>query len=114
MKRVPLQRFTPLRRVSKKQRRYDDEFKRRRDYLLAPRSYGPVRCNVDGPTCLGMATEVHHRKLRSQGGTNEFINLIIVCSKCHRYIHEHPAWAYERHLLLRQAESESTFPRCLP
>jgi len=40
---------------------------------------------------------VHHRKLRSRGGTNELSNLVAVHHKCHNLgtnsIHLNPKWA---------------------
>lgn len=40
------------------------------------------------------AEHVHHRKLRSQGGRHEPINLLHVHEKCHRGIHSNPARSY--------------------
>jgi hypothetical protein len=37
-----------------------------------------------------MATDAHHRKLKSQGGKDEAANLLPVCSSCHRFIHLFP------------------------
>lgn len=37
------------------------------------------------------ALQVHHRKLRARGGTDDVGNLIAVCPDCHHWIHMHPA-----------------------
>lgn len=37
--------------------------------------------------------EVHHRKLRSQGGTWQPSNLLALHSECHRYVHANPTLA---------------------
>lgn len=43
---------------------------------------------------------IHHRKLRSRGGTNDLANLIAVHHHCHNLgtnsIHLNPAWATEQ------------------
>ena len=44
--------------------------------------------------------QVHHRKLRKHGGTNDRANLIMVCLDCHNHIHAHPAWSREVGLLV--------------
>jgi 5-methylcytosine-specific restriction endonuclease McrA len=34
--------------------------------------------------------EVHHRVRRADGGANAPANLVTLCSRCHRFMHEHP------------------------
>ena len=46
------------------------------------------------PDCTGTAVHRHHRKMRSQGGTDEEANIEQVCLACHDYIHAHPAKSY--------------------
>lgn len=46
------------------------------------------------------AVHTHHRKMRSQGGTDESVNLMKVCSWCHNEIHANPTWAYEQGYLV--------------
>lgn len=41
------------------------------------------------------AEEIHHRRLRSQGGADSMINLAHICGPCHRAIHADVATAYE-------------------
>lgn len=72
----------------------------RHRYLLAH-----PRCEVRGEWCNGAATEVHHRKRRSQGGPDRDENFVAVCRDCHHLIHERPAWAYENGWLVRSWDS---------
>lgn len=48
---------------------------------------------------LGPGANVHHRKLRSQGGANDPENMITVCGSgttgCHGWIHAHPKLSRE-------------------
>ena len=55
---------------------------------LTARSRG--RCEIALPRiCAGTATDPHHKKLRSRGGSNDLVNLIDSCRACHRAIHDH-------------------------
>ena len=47
------------------------------------------KCQVCGKEYSG---QVHHILPRSQGGTNELSNLIILCGKCHMVISPVPEW----------------------
>lgn len=58
-------------------------------------------CQVRADGCWGRATQSHHRKLRSQGGTNEPENLLRVCAPCHLSIHVHVADSVERGWIVR-------------
>jgi hypothetical protein len=63
-------------------------------------------CMIRYPNiCLVWATNEHHRKLRSQGGTDEGANLIPCCGSgttgCHGHIHANPAESYERGWLVK-------------
>jgi 5-methylcytosine-specific restriction endonuclease McrA len=56
--------------------------------------------------CSERATNVHHRKYRSRGGTNALDNLAHLCEPCHRFTH---AWALVSNkmgLSLHAGESE--------
>lgn len=44
--------------------------------------------------CSGRGEHVHHRKLRSQGGRNDPVNLMDVCRSCHSSIHRNPTKGY--------------------
>ena len=52
-------------------------------------------CEVTHPGCTGRAEHVHHVLPRSGGGHNHPDNLLDVCGAGHRYIHDHPRWAYD-------------------
>jgi 5-methylcytosine-specific restriction endonuclease McrA len=70
--------------------------------LVMARSHG--LCEV----CRSRPVEVpHHRKRRSQGGTNGLANLLGLCTSCHDGIHAEPAWAYSRGFLLRRDDLET-------
>jgi 5-methylcytosine-specific restriction endonuclease McrA len=85
---------------SRNQEAYETEFKRAREEV-ARRSHG--RCEARTPRCTLVAIHVHHRQLRSQGGTNALGNLLHTCLQCHVYIHDHPKLSYERGWLERGA-----------
>ena len=71
--------------------------RRRRHLSLLPRL-----CEAKiYPDCDGRAVHTHHRLLRSQGGSDDPENLLDVCAPCHQWIHDHPAEAYLRGLLIR-------------
>ena len=36
--------------------------------------------------CTHIATEMHHRKLRSRGGTDSSENILHLCNRCHERI----------------------------
>ncbi|HXA33387.1 MAG TPA: HNH endonuclease signature motif containing protein [Acidimicrobiales bacterium] len=60
------------------------------------------QCEVPGEHLGGLS--VHHRLRRSQGGTNDLENLLLVCARHHRHIHDHPAASYEAGTLLRRTK----------
>lgn len=66
------------------------------------------RCEarLDGCTYTPQETP-HHRKRRSQGGTNALGNLLAVCTLCHDWIHAEPAKARDLGLLLRRNDPET-------
>lgn len=51
--------------------------------------------------CSFLATEWHHRKMRSQGGGHEVVNGLAVCADCHRFFHENPVLAYHKGWLVK-------------
>lgn len=53
-------------------------------------------CEVRALGCQRWGVHMHHRKLRSQGGTDTVGNLMHVCGWCHRWVHEHPREARSR------------------
>lgn len=57
-------------------------------------------CEVSANGCGIKGHHLHHRLMRSQGGGHDPANLLLVCWRCHDYIHSHPEYAYERGWLL--------------
>ena len=73
------------------------------------------------PVCgeyLAELVAVHHRKLRSQGGTDSLANLIGLHSSCHniapKSVHQNPALAYERGWMVRSWGDPEKWPLTLP
>lgn len=54
---------------------------------VAVRARSQGHCEAD-PAHSG--THVHHRKLRSQGGTWDPVNLLHLCTRCHQLVHANP------------------------
>lgn len=40
-------------------------------------------CEARLPCCTNAGTDLHHKKARSQGGSNDPKNLILLCRSCH-------------------------------
>ena len=52
-------------------------------------------CEIAHPgVCTGRAEVRHHILMISQGGTDEASNTVDSCDADHKYIHDHPEWAY--------------------
>lgn len=81
----PIRRRTPLRT---KPRRDNDWEEARRVVYDRDRT-----CQADYPHSCGMGWHVHHIRRRSQGGTNDPWNLVLLCGIAHGYVHDHPAWS---------------------
>lgn len=45
---------------------------------------------------------IHHKLRRGQGGTNMMSNLLALCSRCHRLVHDNPEQSYLEGTLLRR------------
>lgn len=43
------------------------------------------RCQLHGPTCIGMATEMDHRIPVAFGGSDDDTNMQAVCRPCHQH-----------------------------
>lgn len=84
-------------------RAYEAEFQMVKAVVKA-RSKGV--CEAGTPVCTRVAVHVHHRKLRSQGGSNYPDNLLDLCFSCHDWIHLHPAASYEQGWLLHSTDDE--------
>jgi len=64
--------------------RYDDEWRRIRNNYIVDYPFCEV-CRKYGK--LVRATEVHHIKPISEGGSNDYHNLISLCHSCHTKAH---------------------------
>ena len=86
MKRTALKRKTPVKRQSANGAAYEMAYAKASAKVRA-RSGG--RCEIESThDCDGTATLFpHHRKLRSQGGSNDLCNLIDVCWTGHDWLH---------------------------
>lgn len=82
----PLKRRTPLRN----RRNRDTEWEQARQFVI---DRDRVCQASEHPHDCGMGWHVHHIKRRSQGGTNDPWNLVLLCGIAHGYVHDHPAWA---------------------
>lgn len=100
MKRTPLTRRTPLRIRGKRSAAWT----RSRTWCF-DRAHGRCEANIAAAACTGRAEHAHHRLMRSQGGSDDPSNLLAVCGRCHRHIHNNPGWAYERGFLLHRDAS---------
>ncbi len=89
---APLPRYTRLRPFSRKRaKRCKSRAACRR--IVFERDGGLCRCRVS-EFCTGKGEQVHERILRSRGGDiADPENCLLVCAPCHRYLHDHPAWA---------------------
>ena len=72
----------------------------------AVRSRSRGVCEAGTVACTGTATEAHHRKMRSSGGSHRPLNLLDCCTSCHSWIHDHPEASYEHGWLLHSWENE--------
>ena len=83
---------------------YEADFQKMKPIIKA-RSKGV--CEARTGVCTRRAVHVHHRKLRSQGGSNSPDNLIDVCFDCHDWIHLNPAASYEKGWLLHSTDDKT-------
>lgn len=94
MKRTPLTRKAPLKRSKWMRRRPSGSLPLQTRLAVLDRAQAKCeRCRVDGRY---RGLEVHHRRLRAQGGSDDVSNLVALCGGpqgCHRWAHENPARA---------------------
>ena len=101
-----MKRNKPFNRVSKKQDARLREL-RRVKLMVAERSGG--RCErmiLRGWSygcCDKLATDFHHKLLRSQGGQHTTDNVIHLCFWCHRWAHSNPKAAMAEGLVLKRS-----------
>jgi hypothetical protein len=113
IRRTPLERGvstlrrTPLKARSAKQARIDRqrvEVKRR---LLAERGGLCEARDLLPDTCMGVATDLHERKRRSQGGDPTGARgSLLLCRSCHRFATEFPVAAHAVGLVVWSWESD--------
>ena len=60
--------------------------------------------------CTGYREQLHHRKLRSQGGEHTVENLVGICHRCHYWLHAHPAIAYTNGWLVKGVKDPAKIP----
>jgi hypothetical protein len=105
-----LARRTAMSRRSAKGQSYHDEYIERA--LLVKRRSGG-RCEIRAVHgCDGRASDFpHHRKLRSQGGSNSLDNLLDVCISGHYWIHRILPREHAEHfgLLIPREERETPY-----
>lgn len=103
MKRTPLKRRKPLRKMSEK-------IRARQIHAASPRTAAHDR---DGWKCQGPARGlpgecwphshvVHAHHINQDRNDNRVENFISLCPRCHSWVHDHPARAYELGLLERR------------
>lgn len=94
MKRSPLLRKTPIRRISAKRRKEQAELRK-----IIPALFERCGGQCEAVRCVARAEDPHHIKPRSQGVDNSPENIIMLCRFHHRFIHDHPSWARQHGLL---------------
>lgn len=70
-------------------------------------------CEICGTSIWREAYEVHHRRLRSQGGTDGLANLLALCpgpGGCHRRVHDNPEWGYANGWLVHSWADPAAVP----
>jgi len=114
MKRTPLHRRTPLRRVSLKRQRLmqqrrmfvTDQLARRPDCEAGPliRTGNEAVAGYGASTpCRRRAVDIHEPLTRARGGSIlDPANTVAVCRGCHDWIHTHPESATRLGLLRSQ------------
>lgn len=78
-------RRTSIRRKRARNAASAETWDQLREALFA-RSGG--RCEVGGCNLTDTGMHAHHRRLRSQDGRHELVNLIGVCPEHHRWVHD--------------------------
>jgi hypothetical protein len=57
-----------------------------------------------------VAQDMHHRKSAGVGGRWHPANIIHICRGCHRFITEHPNWAWKLGLIVKSTEDPGHRP----
>ena len=77
-----------------------------RDAKQAVRRRSGGRCEAGTEVCTEQVEHVHHRKMRSAGGSHSVDNLLALCHACHDWIHANPEESYARGWLLHSWQIE--------
>lgn len=77
--------------------------------LILARSQG--QCEIMSQVCSFHVSDVHHRRPRGMGGTNEpsanlASNGIAVCRRCHMWTESQRTWALENGFILKQGMTD--------
>lgn len=62
-------------------------------------------CQLGEPHRCAAGWQVHHIRRRSQGGTHDPDNLVLLCGVGHQWVHEHPAQARALGLLAEKGSA---------
>jgi 5-methylcytosine-specific restriction endonuclease McrA len=102
VRRSPIQRKASIKKSSKSSKKaaFDREFAKVRPDIIDR----DVSCRAVGLVALedgacGMGWHVHHIHRRSQGGSNDPSNLVLLCGIHHDHVHGNPAWSKENGLM---------------
>ncbi len=69
------------------------------------------RCEIGiSRECTGKFEHSHHRKMRSQGGTDRVENILAVDPFCHDWIHAHPEVSYALGWLVKSHDDDLDVP----
>ena len=97
---APVRRKRAMSRQSSKAGAFKDELDAIRGVLNHRANH---RCEANLPGCyVWSGLHPHHRKRRSQGGSNSLDNLLLCCEGCHARIHTNVSESYDSGLLIRR------------
>ena len=83
--------------------RFKSEPKKKRKASKRARPGEPMRWQCEFDDCSNPATERHHVKRRSQGGTDDVANTRDLCGIHHNLVHANPEWSYLNGYLMRSS-----------
>nr|DAV85953.1 MAG TPA: IcmS, IcmW, IcmO (DotL) IV secretion system, Coupling.8A [Caudoviricetes sp.] len=72
---------------------------------LHERARGICEVMIPHAGCTGRAEHIHHRQLRKHGGRHSMENCVVICHRCHEWIHMHPAISYSHGWLVRSTDN---------
>ena len=110
MKHTPLKRKTPLRRSApgRASRPRKQSLPKKLRTAVYERAGG--LCDCCGEWMDPETFDVHHRQLRSRGGKHTIENLVALKHEHHMWVHQHPAEATERGLMVSAYADPATIP----